>query len=169
MNLSDRYASPMSNARERVRARFLAWAEEVKRSRIYTQDELANRLGWTGQSSFSKKVKAGPRLEDLDAVAAIMGVSVSDLVSPAEPRADAPRPSVPVFTARERQLLEWFRGLDARKQEAAIHFLPMFSAQDAPSVAPPVTRDEHQAQDRGRSDSSVPHKPVRLLRHRSAR
>jgi len=74
------YNLAVDGARERARKRVVAFLDA---SAATTQETFAARCGHK-QSWVSKLRERGPRMEDLDAIAAEMKVSVADLVGPEE-------------------------------------------------------------------------------------
>jgi len=95
----------MDSARERARRRLVAF---FARENAPTQEAFAEAIGYS-QSWVSKILTRGPKLEDLDAIAAVMGVSVGELIAArdlsrhTEPvERTLPMEDVPVATAAPR-------------------------------------------------------------------
>jgi hypothetical protein len=81
----------VDNARERARRRLVAFFQQ---DGAPSQEAFAEAIGYS-QSWVSKILTRGPKLEDLDAIAAAMGLSTTDLVS----ARDLPRHTNPVEQA----------------------------------------------------------------------
>jgi hypothetical protein len=134
------YQSGVANPRERARRRFLEWWDANK---PLTQKEIAARLKEHGflrsQSWVSKARGGGPRLEDLDEVAWLMGTQPETLVAP--DRADSAAESDVTLTLHERDLLALWKATQAVHRD---HFLSLMRACAAGHVAPaagPLTDD----------------------------
>jgi transcriptional regulator with XRE-family HTH domain len=67
----------VDNARERARRRLVAF---FQRDEAPSQETFAETIGYS-QSWVSKILTRGPKLEDLDAISAAMGLSTTELVS----------------------------------------------------------------------------------------
>ena len=71
------------NARERVRRRYDRWTKGLPRPRQQKILEALKTKGISrGQSWVSKLAQRGPRLEDLDVIADLMGSTAEKLVAP---------------------------------------------------------------------------------------
>jgi transcriptional regulator with XRE-family HTH domain len=131
----------MDSARERARRRLVAFFE---RDGAPTQEAFAEAVGYS-QSWVSKILSRGPKLEDLDAIAAAMGVSVGDLIAARDlPRHTKPverTPSleeVPVATAAPRVFTVdggWDRALAAEVRKTIAALSQLSAALDREAAA----------------------------------
>ncbi len=155
------------NPKQRAQRRLAAWKAEMedrygRRSAEFTMKDLPVKVGlspkkWRG-SNLTHLFDKGPKLEHLDDVELMTGLSIHALIArPDDVAQDGPR------DATERLLLKLFRGMPPATREAVLMLLNHPAAPDSTLVTAPTSAVAYD------SSSSSVDLPAPKKRQRSRR